>query len=123
MPNSNRYYQPTNSKDAMRKIQKLFNQYCQAPLTNELLQYHFKLLNQVKTNVLPIAKTENVPERIQAAQSIIEIMENWLSLRLAGKDYHGKMQHFHFVSDHDVLHYKRHEIKVKSNHNFRSSRH
>lgn len=123
MPNSNRYYHPKNSKDAMRKIQKLFNQYCQAPLTNELLQYHFKLLNQVKTNVLLVAKNEDVPERVQAAQSMIEVMEKWLKFRLAGKEYHGKMKHFNFVSDQDVLHYKRHEIKVKGNNKLRSSRH
>ncbi|WP_395320418.1 hypothetical protein [Fructilactobacillus frigidiflavus] len=123
MKDTDRFYQPTNSKDAMRKIQKLFNQYCQAQLTNELLQYHFKLLNQVKTNVLPVAKTENVPERIQAAQRIITTMESWLQIRLAGKDYPGHMKHFRYVSDHATLRYKRHEIKVKGNQNLRSSQH
>lgn len=120
---TDRFYQPTNSKDAMRKIQKLFNQYCQAPLTNELLQYHFKLLNQVKTNVLPVAKTENVPERIHAAQSIIATMEKWLTLRLAGKPYQGQMKHFRFVANQDILRYQRHQIKVKGSTPMRSSRH
>ncbi|WP_429971473.1 hypothetical protein ACQW5G_02335 [Fructilactobacillus sp. Tb1] len=123
MTNSDRYYQPTNSKDAMRKIQKLFNSYCHAPLTNELIQYHFKLLNQVKTNVLSVAENEQIPERIKAAKSIISVMETWLKTRIAGKDFNGEMRHFKFVSNNDILRYKRHEIKVKGNNNLRSSRH
>lgn len=120
---TDRFYQPTNSKDAMRKIQKLFNQYCQAPLTNELLQYHFKLLNQVKTNVLPVAKSENVPERIQAAKNMIATMEKWLTIRLAGKPYQGHMKHFHFVANHEILRYQRHQIKVKGTMPMHGTRH
>lgn len=121
--NEERYYQPTDSKDAMREIQKLFNLYCNEPLNNKLVQYHLKLQNQVKTNILPAAEQEKIPSRVTAARSIITTMEEWLKLRLAGKPYNGKMKHFHFVSNDEKLRYKRHSIKVKGNHNLRSSRH
>ncbi|MEJ1344582.1 hypothetical protein QY882_05700 [Latilactobacillus sakei] len=51
MPEQDRFYQPQNAKDAMRFVQKLFNQYNQAPLTEELVAYHQKLLAYLTNDV------------------------------------------------------------------------
>lgn len=56
MTTQKRYYQPQNSKDAMRQIEKLFNQYKNAPLTDALLQYHQKLVTYLQTSVVQAAK-------------------------------------------------------------------
>lgn len=55
----NRYYQPTDIKDALQTIQKLFNTYTDAPLTPELMAYHQKLVNQLATNLLPLAQQQH----------------------------------------------------------------
>ena len=49
MNEENRYVQPQNAKEAMELIQKLFNQYRNAPLTAELLQYHNNLIMRLRS--------------------------------------------------------------------------
>ena len=51
MNEENRYVQPQNAKEAMELIQKLFNQYRNAPLTAELLQYHNNLIMRLQTDI------------------------------------------------------------------------
>lgn len=123
MNKQERFYQPPSTKAAMRKIQELFNPYCKAPLNNELVSYHLKLVNQLKTNLIPLIKEENNPTRIQLANQMVKVMEDWLKIRLANRPYPGKMKHFNYVADADVLKYKRHAIKLKNQSNLRSSRH
>ena len=43
-----RYIQPHNAKEAMEVIQRLFNKYRNAPLTNELLAYHNNLVYRLQ---------------------------------------------------------------------------
>lgn len=43
MDNNERFYEPKNSKDAMRFIERLFNSYKDSPLTQSLLVYHQKV--------------------------------------------------------------------------------
>ncbi|WP_369395631.1 hypothetical protein [Lentilactobacillus senioris] len=59
MNQSDRFFQPPqNSKDAMRQIEKLFNQYKDAPLTSELITYHRSLMSRLQTDILAAAKQE-----------------------------------------------------------------
>ncbi len=118
-----RFYQPTNSKDAMREIEKLFNQYKDAPLTKELLDYHQNLINRLNSDILAAAKKENIPQRIKAIQSMTEVMQHWAQVKLAGKPYEGKMEHFHFVADSEEMKFKRHVTKINGNNSMRSTRH
>lgn len=123
MPNSDRYYTPQNSKDAMRQIEKLFNKYKDAPLTQELVDYHQNLVNCLKTDILAAAKQENVPARIESINTMIAAMERWLKVRLAGNPYNGKMKNFKFVSDESLPKFKRHVHKMNGGSTHRSSRH
>ena len=42
-----RYVQPQTVREAMETIQKLFNSYRHAPLTQDLLNYHINLTNRL----------------------------------------------------------------------------
>lgn len=86
----NRYYQPTDIKDALQTIQKLFNTYTDAPLTPELMTYHQKLVNQLATNLLPLAQQQHDKLRITQINSMMAVMQDWLKLRLNGQVFGGK---------------------------------
>ena len=118
----NRYYQPTDIKDALQTIQKLFNTYTDAPLTPELMAYHQKLVNQLATNLLPLAQQQHDKLRITQSNSMMAVMQDWLKLRLNGQVFGGKMQHFKFVSNQKAQ-YKRRVHKIRGNQNHRASRH
>ncbi|WP_318764827.1 hypothetical protein [Lactiplantibacillus carotarum] len=123
MTNENdRYYQPNDIKDALQTIQKLFNTYTDAPLTTELVAYHQKLVNQLQTNLLPLAQQQNDRLRVDQISSMIAVMQDWLKLRLNGQVFGGKMQHFKFVSKQQPT-FKRRVHKIRGNANHRSSRH
>ncbi|UQS86274.1 hypothetical protein MOO44_04950 [Nicoliella spurrieriana] len=119
----NRYYQPKDAKDAMRYIEKLFNRYRNEPLTQELLAYHQKLISQIATNIIPVAKQEHNQQRIKAAQEMETIMQQWIRAKLMGQPFNGRMHHFQFEPDNQRIKFKRHHVKVKGNSNLRSSRH
>ncbi|GAY73492.1 hypothetical protein [Lentilactobacillus kosonis] len=123
MTESNRYYQPQNSKDAMRQIEKLFNQYKDAPLTQELMDYHLNLINQLNTDIRQAAQQEAIPERIRSVDSMIAAMQKWQSIRLSGKAYNGKMEHFAFVANNARPKFKRRIHKMKGSSGHRASRH
>ncbi|WP_251898366.1 hypothetical protein [Lactiplantibacillus paraplantarum] len=117
-----RYYQPTDIKDALQTIQKLFNTYTDAPLTPELMAYHQKLVNQLATNLLPLAQQQHDKLRATQINSMMAVMQDWLKLRLNGQVFGGKMQHFKFVSSQKAQ-YKRRVHKIRGNQNHRASRH
>lgn len=123
MTKSERYFQPQNSKEAMRQIEKLFNQYKDAPLTSELISHHQSLLNRLQTDILAAAQQENIAQRIAANQSMQDIMQRWLRIRLAGKPYNGKMKKFKFVAANAQPQFKRHVTKIKGNTNHQSTGH
>lgn len=123
MTDSERYYQPNNSKDAMRQIEKLFNQYKDAPLTQELVDYHQNLITQLDTDIRKAAKNEGIPERIAAVDSMITAMQKWVSIRLSGQSYNGKMEHFKYVANGSKPKFKRRIHKMKGSTGHRSSRH
>lgn len=105
MPNNNRYYQPKDSKDAMRYVEKLFNKYKNAPLTDALLQYHQKLIYYLQTSVISAAQREKQPQRQQAAENMIAIMQDWIRIRALGKPFTGSLKGFK-VTNHQTPTYK-----------------
>ncbi|WP_283678936.1 hypothetical protein [Lentilactobacillus sp. Marseille-Q4993] len=123
MTDQDRYYQPSNSKDAMRQIEKLFNQYKDAPLTQELVDYNQNLINRLNDDILTAAKQEGIPERIASVNSMVTVMQKWVQMRLAGKPFGGRMEHFDYVSDEAKSKFKRKVQKIKGSSNHRSSRH
>ncbi|KRL20125.1 hypothetical protein [Lentilactobacillus kisonensis] len=123
MANSDRYYTPQDSKDAMRQIEKLFNKYKDAPLTQELVDYHQNLVNRLKTDILAAATKEGVQSRIDSLNSMIDVMNKWLQVRLSGRPYAGKMAHFQFVADNAQPQFKRRVHKMKGSSNHRASGH
>lgn len=53
-----RYVQPQTVREAMETIQKLFNSYRHAPLTQDLLNYHINLTNRLQTDIYVAALRE-----------------------------------------------------------------
>lgn len=123
MDNNERFYEPKNSKDAMRFIERLFNSYKDSPLTQSLLVYHQKLINQLRDNIEPAAKTEGIESRVKAAQNMQRIMSDWVQIKMAGKPYNGRMHHFDFQPDSAQQKFKRNNIKLSNNGGHQSSRH
>lgn len=113
MSDSDRYYKPKNSKDAMRQIEMLFNKYKDAPLTQELVDYHQNLVNRLKTDIMQAANVENISSRTENLNSMINVMTRWLQIRLSGKPFNGQMSHFKYVSDETKTTFKRHVHKIK----------
>ncbi|MEJ1330495.1 hypothetical protein QY895_07220 [Latilactobacillus sakei] len=92
MPEQDRFYQPQNAKDAMRFVQKLFNQYNQAPLTEELVAYHQKLLAYLTNDVTVEVQKQGNSEQGNSEQAaklngMIVAMQDWLKIRVSGKPY------------------------------------
>lgn len=81
MSDQDRFYQPQNAKDAMRFVQKLFNQYNQAPLTEELIAYHQKLLAYLTNGVTTEVQKQANSEQAEKLTGMIEAMQNWLKIR------------------------------------------
>lgn len=123
MANSDRYYTPQDSKDAMRQIEMLFNKYKDAPLTQELVDYHQNLVNRLKTDILAAATKEGVQSRVESIHSMVAVMNNWLQTKLSGKPFNGKMVHFRFVADNAQPRFKRRVHKMKGSSNHRASGH
>lgn len=117
----NRYYQPKNTKDALRFIEKLFNKYRNAPITKPLMQYHQKLMNQIRTNLIPMARQEQAPQRVKAAQNMYRIMKLWITIRLAGQPFPHKLRDFKISTDQPK--FKAHHVRIKGQNHLRASRH
>ncbi|ANK60658.1 hypothetical protein [Loigolactobacillus backii] len=101
-----RFYQPKDSKDAMRYVENLFNQYKDAPLTDELLRYNQKLVRYLSGNIVDEATREGHPDRAKAAQQMAAAMDEWVRIKALGKPFTGKMKHFKIVSGNQHVRFK-----------------
>lgn len=122
MNEENRYIQPKNAKEAMELIQKLFNQYRNAPLTAELLQYHNNLIMRLQTDIKQAAEAEGQPALLKDLHEMTELMRRWTTIRLSGRPFAGKMRHFHFVANNGQK-FKRQVHKMGGSSAHRASRH
>lgn len=117
-----RYVQPHNAQEAMELIQRLFNKYRSAPLTNELLAYHNNLIYRLQSDIKDAAQKEGSPKRVKEIDQMTNIMRSWTNLRLTGHPFHGKMHHFRLVTT-DGPKFKRQAHKIHQGNNHRASRH
>ena len=120
---SERYYQPSNVEDALREVQKLFNSYRSAPLTQELLNYHENLVNRLTGDLREAAQAEHRPDLVTATAEMARAMRGWTTVRLQGQPYAGRLRHFKFVPDATGPKFKRHVVKDHGSGTHRSSRH
>lgn len=117
-----RYVQPHNAKEAMVLIQKLFNKYRNAPLTDKLLEYHNNLIYRLQSDIKAAAQREGNPTRLKDLDNMVAIMRNWTTLRLNGKPFNGKMRHFKLVKD-GGFKFERNVHKINQTTSHRGSRH
>ncbi|MBA1434458.1 hypothetical protein [Bombilactobacillus bombi] len=88
-------YQPQNTKDALRYLQQLANQYLNAPLTPAIIAYNHQQIQYLRQQVIPVAKNqEHNSQRSQEAQLMAQQLEQWERQRLAGQPGPYKMRHF-----------------------------
>ena len=117
-----RYVKPQNVHEAMVLIQRLFNEYRNAPLTQELLSYHLNLVKRLQTDILQAAKDEGDKHQLADLQSMTAIMQSWSPIRLANRPFPGKIRHFKLDTG-STQNFKRRVHKMSGNHNHRASRH
>lgn len=122
MNEENRYVQPQNAKEAMELIQKLFNQYRNAPLTAELLQYHNNLIMRLQTDIKQAAEAEGQTALLKDLHEMTELMRRWTTIRLSGRPFAGKMRHFRFAPANGQK-FKRLVHKIGGSSAHRASRH
>ncbi|MCH3922614.1 hypothetical protein [Limosilactobacillus sp.] len=120
--NQQRYLQPHSAQEAMEIIQRLFNKYRNAPLTNELLAYHNNLIYRLQSDIKEAAKKEGNPERLKEIDQMTDIMRSWTNLKLTGHPFYGKMRHFQLAVD-DGPKFKRHVHRIHQTGGHRASRH
>lgn len=119
---SQRFIQPHSAKEAMLLIQKLFNQYRNAPLTQELLNYHLNLLQRLQGDIKAATIKENNPKQLADLEEMTRVMQSWSGIRFTGKPFPGKLRHFHLVTS-PQQHFKRQVHKMHGNGSHRASRH
>lgn len=117
-----RYVKPENVHEAMVLIQRLFNEYRNAPLTQELLSYHLNLVKRLQTDILQAAKNKGDKHQLADLQSMTAIMQSWSPIRLANRPFPGKMRHFKLDTG-ATQHFKHRVHKISGSHNHRASRH
>lgn len=122
MNEENRYVQPQNAKEAMELIQKLFNQYRNAPLTAELLQYHNNLIMRLQTDIKQAAEAGGQTALLKDLHEMTELMRRWTTIRLSGRPFAGKMRHFRFAPANGQK-FKRQVHKIGGSSAHRASRH
>ena len=122
MNEENRYVQPQNAKEAMELIQKLFNQYRNAPLTAELLQYHNNLIMRLQTDIKQAAEAEGQTALLKDLHEMTELMSRWTTIRLSGRPFAGKIRHFRFAPANGQK-FKRQVHKIGGSSAHRASRH
>lgn len=122
MNEENRYVQPQNAKEAMELIQKLFNQYRNAPLTAELLQYHNNLIMRLQTDIKQAAEAEGQTALLKDLHEMTKLMRRWTTIRLSGRPFAGKMRHFRFAPANGQK-FKRQVHKIGGSSAHRASRH
>ena len=122
MSERHHYIQPKNTHEAMVLIQKLFNEYRHAPLTDVLLNYHNDLIHRLRSDIHDAAVREGDHEQLHSLEQMTHAMETWTRIRLSSQPFNGKMKNFHLVvSQHP--HFKRRVHKINGSSNNRASRH
>lgn len=122
MSKRHNYIQPKNTHEAMVLIQKLFNEYRHAPLTDVLLNYHNDLIHRLRSDIHDAAVQEGNREQLHSLEQMIHAMETWTRIRLSNQPFNGKMKNFQLVvSQHP--HFKRRVHKIKGSSSYRASRH
>lgn len=122
MKTDQRYIQPHNTNEAMTLIQKLFNEYRHAPLTDVLLKYHNNLIYRLKSDIYKAAEQENNSQQLSDLNQMIQIMEAWTKIRLNNQPFEGKMKNFKLVTNNSPK-FKHHLHKIKGPLNHQASRH
>lgn len=122
MPENHRYVQPKNVHEAMTLIQKLFNEYRHAPLTDILLKYHNNLIDRLRSDIHDAAVQEGQQQQLKDLANMIQIMETWTKVRLNNQPFEGKMKNFKWVTNRRPK-FKRHVHKMGGHINHRASRH
>ena len=117
-----RYVQPHSAKEAMELIQRLFNKYRNAPLTNELLAYHNNLIYRLQSDIKQAAQQEGNSDLVDQLDTMTDVMRSWTNLKLTGHPFHGKLRHFKLVTD-DGPKFKRRVHKIHQGNSHRASRH
>lgn len=117
-----RYVQPQSVQETMDLVQHLFNEYRNAPLTQELLSYHLNLVKRLQTDILQAAKSDGDQRQLAALQSMTAIMQSWAPIRLSNRPFPGKMRHFKLDTGQSP-HFKRRVHKIRGSHNHQASRH
>lgn len=122
MTKQHHYIQPHNANEAMTLIQKLFNEYRNAPLTDVLLKYHNNLIYRLRSDIRTAAEQENNPQQLADLKRMIQIMESWTNTRLHHQPFAGKMKNFKLVITNHPK-FKRHVHKINGATNHRASHH
>ena len=121
--NNHRYIQPQNAHEAMLLIQKLFNEYRNDPLTQELLNYHLGLIQRLQSDIKRAADLEGNEGQSRDLAEMTKIMQDWTQIRLAGHPFKGKMRHFKLSQSGGQQHFKRRVHKITGYSAMRSNRH
>lgn len=122
MTKQHRYIQPHNAHEAMTLIQKLFNEYRHAPLTDVLLKYHNNLIDRLRSYIHDVAVQEGNQQQLKDLANMVSVMETWTRLRLNNQPFEGKMKNFKWVTNRRPK-FKVHSHKIRGPLNHRSSRH
>lgn len=122
MPDQKRYIQPQSAKEAMEIVQKLFNSYRSAPLTQELLSYHNNLVFRLGSDIHDAAVKEGNPNLLKDLSTMSDTMRRWTAIRLSGRPFNFKLRHFKPVSESGPK-FKRRVHKIHQTGGHRASRH
>lgn len=122
MNKQERFIKPKNAREAMELIQKLFNRYRNAPLTNELLAYHNNLVYRLGSDIHDAAVREGNQRLLNDLSTMSAVMRRWTTIRLSGRPFNAKLRHFKAVSDNQPK-FKRRVHKIHPTSNHRASRH
>ena len=106
----------------MELIQKLFNSYRSAPLTQELLNYHNNLVFRLGSDIHDAAVQEGDQELLKDLSTMSDAMRRWTAIRLSGRPFNFKLRHFKPVSENGTK-FKRQVHKIHQYGGYRASRH
>ncbi|NVY96253.1 hypothetical protein HU830_03550 [Lactobacillus sp. DCY120] len=116
-------YQPQDTKDALRYLEKLINQYLNAPLTPELIAYNQKQIKYLEEEIIPYAlKVEHQPQRARKAQTMVQALKQWPNKRLSSTSSNLQMRHGQ-ISPHQQTAYQHRAGKHHSQPHYRTSNH
>lgn len=122
MAEQHRYIQPHNAHEAMTLIQKLFNEYRHAPLTDVLLKYHNNLISRLQSDIHDAAVKEGNVQQLKDLNNMVQVMQTWTRLRLNNQPFEGKMKNFKWVTNRRPK-FKAHSHKIRGPLGHRASRH